>query len=316
MDNPNGRVIADELKASPLPEETCIQINIDDTANTFVFPWSLLYDGDFPHTSNEVDPKRFWGVRHEIEQVRTRPERRTSRRRTKPRLAVFLDSSIAHAKEQMAAIKALTDGDTSRLALAHPFVENRALLEAKLASGGDALLYFFCHGATALPASELGDDLRRRAAALAEEAKPAWLDRLFGATEVATQIMLTRATVALEDMWRIGRPREPEGPIVILNMCESAQLMPEVGSSFVRFFLDGRASAVLGTECPVPPDFASDFGIKLLKRLAEGQPIGAALRQLRTEYLVSHSNPLALAYTLWGQTSSRVEFQDGEQQHA
>lgn len=162
--------------------------------------------------------------------------------------------------------------------------------------------------------------MHRKAAALAEgmASKPEWLDQLFGGAGAGAddcRIMLTHATLELDDMWRIEPPREAVRPIVILNMCESAQLLPEVGNSFVRFFMDGRARAALGTECPVPPDFASDFGAKLLDRLSQGQAIGAALRELRSEYLTTHRNPLALAYTLWGSASSRIELQPGEQQH-
>jgi hypothetical protein len=94
-------------------------------------------------------------------------------------------------------------------------------------------------------------------------------------------------------------------PIVFLNMCQSAVLWPGVDSSFVRLFLDRRASAVLGTECTVPENVADEFGRLLIGKLFQHQSVGASLLHAREE-LAKSKNLLGLAYSLYGSSSATL----------
>ena len=95
-------------------------------------------------------------------------------------------------------------------------------------------------------------------------------------------------------------------PIVFLNMCQSADLMPSMSSGFVRLFLEHDASAVVGTESPMTAVFANEFGKMLLDELFAGVDIGTALWKSRRHFLGCMRNPLGLAYTLYGRGSAHL----------
>jgi hypothetical protein len=92
-------------------------------------------------------------------------------------------------------------------------------------------------------------------------------------------------------------------PLVILNMCESAQITPTLSDSFIHFFLDRGARGVIGTECPMTVEFANVFSESLLTGLLAGQTIGNALLQARRKF-IGLRNPLGLAYTLFGSAAA------------
>jgi hypothetical protein len=95
-------------------------------------------------------------------------------------------------------------------------------------------------------------------------------------------------------------------PIVFLNMCESAQVTPSLGDSFIHFFIDRGARCVIGTECSMRPLFAHLFSQAFLGTLLRGVPAGRALLQARRAF-VDQYNPLGLAYTLFGSATARFE---------
>jgi hypothetical protein len=103
-----------------------------------------------------------------------------------------------------------------------------------------------------------------------------------------------------QDFFEIRRP------IVFLNMCQSADLVPSLSSGFVRVFLDHNASAVLGTESLMTAVFANAFAKHVLDELFGGEDIGTALWKARRYFLKEIKNPLGLAYTLYGRATARL----------
>ena len=95
-------------------------------------------------------------------------------------------------------------------------------------------------------------------------------------------------------------------PVIVLNMCESAQLVPSLRESFIHFFLNRGAAAVIGTECPMTIAFAHPFAEVLLSGLLHGDDVGEALRSARRA-LLDLRNPLGLAYTLYGSATTRFK---------
>jgi hypothetical protein len=93
-------------------------------------------------------------------------------------------------------------------------------------------------------------------------------------------------------------------PFVFLNMCESAEILPFLQENFVSLFLDKKARAVLGTECPMTVNFAHPFSRIFLWELFRGEPLANALRTARRQFL-DRKNPLGLAYTLYGSGTLR-----------
>jgi len=94
-------------------------------------------------------------------------------------------------------------------------------------------------------------------------------------------------------------------PLVFLNMCESAQVLPSLSGGFIPFFLKHGARGVIGTECPMTSTFADPFARDFFRRFLKAQPLGKILWELRRAYL-DKGNPLGLAYTLYGDADTKL----------
>jgi hypothetical protein len=92
-------------------------------------------------------------------------------------------------------------------------------------------------------------------------------------------------------------------------MCQSAVLWPGVATSFIRVFLERRASAVLGTECTIPENVADEFGRLVIGKLFQQESLGTSLLHAREE-LARSNNMLGLAYSLYGSASASLSGDD------
>jgi hypothetical protein len=186
-------------------------------------------------------------------------------------------------------------------------------------AGDQHLVYFYCHGFTERMAADIqiSDDLLGQFRAwfdsLPEERrkalKPPPDKEMFDVSD--SKLELTRGVVKLtrmEDALLDQGARFRNGPLVFLNMCESAQVLPSLSGGFIPFFIEFGARGVIGTECPMTSTFANPFAQKFLQRFLRGNdPAGRILLDLRREYLYLGSdregrplgNPLGLAYTLY-----------------
>ena len=148
------------------------------------------------------------------------------------------------------------------------------------------LLYFFSHGRTVKLGSHNANPL---------------LD---------THIRLAEGILTLYDLRTTMNL--PSRPLVFLNMCESAQLYPEISEGLIDVFLKKGACAVIGTEIPMLPSFADLFSREVLGRIFHHQDsdtkpmsVGQALYEVRRNFL-EKNNPLGFAYTIFGDTSIRL----------
>ena len=288
------------LEANPLPAGSAVQIVLAETARSFVFPWALLHDG----AGNAV-----WGLRYVIEQkVETRSIRDSlAPLASPPAASVMLYKRLTQAVSQLHLLKEIYDRSGRRV-LGDAPVESRKELQKLLGDCDAQLLYFFCHGYTPFPidgwmnpflhalAERPGSD--ELAQKLQEIMKAAGFDKRDASIE------LTKSLIRLRELER--EPVDLRGqPIVFLNMCQSAQVLPRLTGSFVDFFLRKRARSVLGTECPVPPAFADAFAHQIIPQLVSGTAIGQALLDARRALAKDCGNPLGLAYTLWGAADTR-----------
>lgn len=175
------------------------------------------------------------------------------------------------------------------------------------------ILYFYTHGNTRPVEADSGyselERIRRHYEKLPDNdpGKAALKDFYLLITDPyfepdETWIALTWGRLFLSDL-RAEPVRLNRNPIVILNMCQSAQVLPEISESFVSFFLDRKARSVIGTECPMTNQFAHPFSRILLRELLGGDPLGEALRTAR-RYFIKKRNPLGLAYTLFGSATT------------
>jgi len=187
----------------------------------------------------------------------------------------------------------------------------KAVLDGLEAHPPSDIYYYFCHGFAPGRAAVLARDLllelrsevQLLTAAADQRLWQALLDRLGEESEVAT--MFTGAARVTEDDLRRADFFNGGRPIIFLNMCHSADLMPSLRSGLTRVFIDHNAAAVLGTECPVTSVFADMFAERVLGALLRGATIGAALLDARRHFHTER-NPLGLLYTLYGHDDARV----------
>lgn len=319
LDGPDSpaRTIAEWIKDN-LPEGSTIQVI--DRAREFVFPWSLVYDSipwDEAGLSQNVDLQGFWGWRYQIELL---TDELTTTYRTSGveidvadglRIAVGLNGEIPKSAEQRELFESLSVACGERAE--HSLLESSSQVIQLLQQGRQQIFYAFCHGFTERMAADIqiGDNL------LAEF--KAWLRTLPYRERIALKdqegslfnvgdswIKLTYGEVPLTMMQYYAADRIEGAPLVFLNMCESAQVLPSLSGGFVPFFIQHGARGVIGTECPMTSTFAHPFSQAFFGRFLQGQPAGRVLWELRREFL-EKGNPLGLAYTLYCDADVRLK---------
>lgn len=303
----SSETIAQLLMAMNIAENTRIQIN--GAGCNFVFPWSVLHPPEDETTP--VDPFNFWGARYVIEQVTDGPK--NDALCDEPVNVLFvLDQAFGNAADQAKLLKDYEDAAARKLTVTAP-VSNRATLFEELErKPATHLLYCFCHGY----APGEGNVLKRDGVRLLKEQIEKLEENSASRQALETLLMLT-GQMGNESWMYIGgaQVRESElsrqkffevrRPIVFLNMCQSAELVPSMSSGLVRLFLKRNASAVVGTECPMTAVFANAFAQKVFDSLFGGDDIGSALWKARRHFL-QQRNPLGLAYTLYGRAVAKL----------
>lgn len=314
-----ARKLGTALKKDPLPDNARISVKLSESARDFVFPWQLLFDRPI-EDGKPINLRGFWGMRYDVSQHVSLAARRPAsvKKAKRRRLSMFFDTSITGAPEQDDLICKLA----KKAGLEAEGFEARAGLDKRLTAGDDRLLYFFCHGRTGAPFDEWADDLRRVLAGIVKVGGT-------GNTTVATLVELLSSSNKLDGSETALKLRSDivqlrsllgsdhffsEDPIVFLNMCESAQLYPDSSQSFVRFFLDRFAAAIVGTECPIPRVFGDEMAKLMLPMLLGGTGVGDALLTARRAMLNDYANPLGLAYSLWGDSTASVSSSSGNLQ--
>jgi len=275
----------------------------------FVFPWSILYS---PFKDESApDPLRFWGARYQIEQVVSGP--RADGLKNEPVGVVFaLDSAFENSDLQAQLLKQYMAGASNRLAVTDPISNENTLFKELERNPSAHMVYLYCHGYASTRMGLVRPDgaarLRKDIEKL-DDSSPA---------KKALQTLLSLTENMGDESWiYIGGSEIKESklkhenffevrrPIVFLNMCHSADLVPSMSSGFVRVFLDHNAAAVLGTESPMTAVFAHAFSKRVFDVLFGGEDIGTALWNARRHFL-EIKNPLGLAYTLYGRATARL----------
>ena len=305
--------IARWLKQHPLADGAAVDVRLKDGAASFSFPWSMLYDA--PDDGGKPDSTGFWGLRYSIGQTAEEwprpPAARLDCAVGPSRMEFMLWDSFPNRSDQVAMLDTLMKESQGRFVVDTKAPVNNAPRFNRMAERCDAdILYFYTHGHTRPAEADAGydpvDRIKEAYSALpADEQAASGLKPLYDlVTSPGYQVdeswiqlsggkLFLRKLLALED---IDLARQP---VVLLNMCQSAQVMPGLKHSFVQFFLQRRARSVIGTECPMTPVFAHPFSERLLREFLAGRPLGEALRRTRAHFM-REGNPLGLAYTLHG----------------
>jgi hypothetical protein len=111
------------------------------------------------------------------------------------------------------------------------------------------------------------------------------------------------------DLTEWGRKRKPDGPdlkmwrkrhpLIFINGCHTADLVPGQILNFVTAFTAIGASGVVGTEVSILLPVATEVAEALFSRLEQGDAIGQALYEIRWN-LANKGNLLGIVYTLYG----------------
>jgi hypothetical protein len=304
-----SEALGDLLKSMELGEGTIVQITYDETSKNFVFPWSILYP--LSEGSETVDPFRFWGARYQIEQTTDGP--RDDSLTSEPIKVLFaLDESFGDSALQKELFKKLKTPHGG-LEVTDPISDERTLFAELDRDPSAHLLYFFCHGyASGNPgplrldgARQLADIIEK----LPEESPGRKAFEKFSALlkHAGGESWIYIGDSEIKESELRGEFFVNRRPIVFLNACQSADLLPSMSTGLVRVFLDHNACAVLGTESPMTSVFANAFAKDVLDALFEGDNIGTALLKARRRFLGPEMrNPLGLAYTLYGRSTARL----------
>jgi hypothetical protein len=322
------------LRQQFLPAAAIIQISLAANAQEFIFPWQILTMRPYTDRDEPVDYKNLWGYRFIIEIKRcgdgTDRREQNQRLRVPVRMTYGRWKKFANEAQHYGWLNGLVQLRTAELKF-EPVVDDKTAFIESLKAGGGDLLYIYAHGHAATPATPAGnlwrasigarlDTVKTRIAAsqprasASDEALRDMLDQWMRATAGSrdSSIKLSLSEVTLSSLTDFGiddgqEIRLRDSPIVILNTCDSAQLWCAVKSSFVGFFLDRGARAVLGTEATMPIVVADPFGRNVLNSMLCFQdPVGKAVLDARVGLLRDHNNPLGLSYSIFGDGAARV----------
>ena len=91
-------------------------------------------------------------------------------------------------------------------------------------------------------------------------------------------------------------PLEDRHPVVVLNGCHTAEMLPGTLAGFVVGLVAARAAGVIGTEVSLDQRFAGTAMELLLAAVHAGASVGQAMRHMRWE-LLGRGNVMGLAYS-------------------
>lgn len=319
----DGQILREALEKHLQPGET-IQIAIHSGASDFIWPWAWLYRKFIdPSHRFEADPKLFWGYQYVIEQIANFEASDgdglvTSEIDVKPlKVQIGVWNFEPETKSQEKYFKDLSasrPGD-----IAYTVWDDDKSWEEFLPRCDSQLLYFFSHGHTAKPKGLTGSSDYNMLASWQKwlkdlpsdesEAMKAYRTKALAEIQELEEtqlldesfIRLRRGMLLLGELYQLTNLSN-SNPLVFLNMCESAQVLPALKGSLIDVFLSKGARAVMGTEIPMITSFADLISREFFDALLSSDKparIGDILFHLRRKHL-DNGNPLAFAYTIFG----------------
>ena len=308
-------VIGRRLQREPLPAKSLIQISVQEEAGQFLLPWSLLYDRPLPDAVYKTEIDGFWGLRYPIEQ-------RVANIRTETdapievagalRLLFMLWEDFRNTQSQLDMMDNFKMRAGKKLEISKPPVTTKE--DFYQIAGTEAhILYFYTHGHTRHRLNHTDphawvrkwvawyEELPEKEQESHKSLYEAYCNNRYEID--SSWIELSHGVLYLDEMEEHIRFL-PGHPLVILNMCESAQIVPTLADSFVKFFLDRNACTVIGTECPMTVEFAHPFAKCFFEGILAGRRVGEVLVDTRRHFMTEEKNPLGLAYTLFGSAAA------------
>ena len=294
-------VFADDYVRN-LPEGSNLTIAIGQEAQNLYIPWGLLYDRQPPFDFFDVpELTGFLGYRYNLV---VRPSMASFGATGNTQLPIRMGAAwLEH--EQTGALRDFFRPfqEANKLTIEPIRAEEHSL--PSLAQKEYDLIEFFCHGHTKLPGLFTSEEGKKLLKEYAESDSGREKTRLLAAIDQSSDslVELSGGFVTLTSLADVLKRPMPGCPIILLSMCESAQVSA-AGTGFVPLFLRRGARAVIGTEGPTLWELSRQMDTQIVKRLFDAQTIGQAFYETRKE--LTKSNVLALIYTLYGDGGARL----------
>ena len=287
-----------------LPEGSNLTIAIGKEAEHLFIPWGLLYDRLPPFGFFDAPALTgFLGYRYNLV---VRPS--TPHDGAEPKLGPPIRIGAAWLEhEETALLRAFYKPyETEKKLVVDPIHVDDHKLPALALERFD-LIEFFCHGHTKVPSGLTA----LQAVALIKsykdyDEKEEMPSLLMAINEVGNSdslLDLSGGFVTLTSLAETLKKPMPGRPIILLSMCESAQVSA-AGTGFVPLFLRRGARAVIGTEGPTLWSLSREMDTQIIARLLNGETISEAFYKTRKE--LAKTNVLALIYTLYGDATAKL----------
>lgn len=304
-----GEVIGELLEAMAKSKENLLQITYSKDAAGFVFPWSIVYPTGQDLDKEPVKLGEFWGLRYTIEQVDSGNKADGLEGETVD-VTFVLDPSFGDSQAETDLFDGYVNAASGKLKVEGPIKAKTELFNQLSSEPASHIYYFFCHGWSPDGGTALSEDrlklLEEKIAQLDAPEQKMWSSFVGLLPKMGSEPWIFIGDSELkESTLRSKKFFKRRRPIVFLNMCHSAGLLPSMNSGLARVFIDRNASAIIGTESPMTPTFAHPFAKSVLDALLGGKDVGTALLTARHHFLDKHRNPLGLAYTLYGRGTAR-----------
>ena len=283
-----------------LPEGSGITIIMDQKAENLIVPWGLLYDRMPPYGfATSPEPSAFWGYRYNVV---VRPWFTRGRAGASTPEPLRMGAAWLKHAESDALKEDLKPFQEAGTLLLEPIrVEDYSI--PALANSEFDLVEFFCHGHTKLE-NVFADG---EAKMILENYKKTARNNsglLMAISQSSDSLVeLDGGFATLSGLAITLRGGLRGNPLILLSMCESAQVSSS-GGGFVWLFLKRGASAVIGTEGPTLWGLSRALDVRILTRLINGESISQAFYKSRRE--LADGNMLALIYTLYGDPDARL----------
>jgi hypothetical protein len=303
MGDSAASIFADEYLGN-LPEGSNLTIAIGKEAQHLFIPWGLLYDRQPPFDHFDApDLTGFLGYRYNLVVRPSTPHDGAEPKHDPP---VRIGAAwLEH--EETALLRAFYEPyEIEKKLVVHPIHVDDHKLPALALERFD-LIEFFCHGQTKTPSGLTPI----QAVALIKSYKdydekgemPSLLMALNEVGNSDSLLDLSGGFVTLTSLAATLKKPMPGRPIILLSMCESAQVSAS-GTGFVPLFLRRGARAVIGTEGPTLWSLSREMDTQIIARLLNGETISDAFYKTRKQ--LAKTNVLALIYTLYGDAGAKL----------
>jgi CHAT domain len=111
--------------------------------------------------------------------------------------------------------------------------------------------------------------------------------------------------ITLHDLYEslaesMGNDCDPRArPLVFLNACSSAKVVPSGSLSFPGFFTRNSFVGFIGTEIPIRDEWAANFSQIFYGLLLDGETVGEAAYKAKWLLLQRKGNPSGIFYVLY-----------------